>query len=372
MRVLVVGTGGGIVSGISTAADQMVRRLQEQGIDVERLVVGDARRRSPNRTNAENVRAALRDAANSFRKARTFDADVLWIHTFGVPILPVVKALALVIAGRLAGARPVVHLHAFGLEDALDEGGWVLAKALRLLDALSSLVVVLYGGAAEAIRLRTGARSVAVLENAVPVPAKSAPWPDSDPFVVLFVGGLVERKGLPALVQAMDLLTDLDVQLRLVGGAGEDGGETVVALRPVLKRLHELHRLVQLGELPQDEVRDQLRRGHVLVLPSSAEGMPMAVLEAMAEGRPVIVSCAGNMGQVVSEAGAGLVLDSVSSDSIASAVRSLAGDPIRAREIGRAGREHVRALERQSTEKLLRLLRRVASGSNVVVREARS
>ncbi|MBW3630941.1 MAG: glycosyltransferase, partial [Gemmatimonadetes bacterium] len=53
------------------------------------------------------------------------------------------------------------------------------------------------------------------------------------------------------------------------------------------------------GELDASGVRAELRAAHLFVLPSEAEGMPIAMLEAMAEGRPVLVTDAGNMRSVV-------------------------------------------------------------------------
>ena len=47
MKVLVVGTGGSIVSGISTAADEMVRTLPAFGHEAQRLNAGEQMRRRP-------------------------------------------------------------------------------------------------------------------------------------------------------------------------------------------------------------------------------------------------------------------------------------------------------------------------------------
>lgn len=327
MKVLVVGTGGSIVSGISTVADQLAQALRAEGHEAERLNAGDHMRRRANALNLENVTAVAADAAAVFRRARRARADVVWIHTFGLPTLPAIRALVMVAAARMAGRPAVVQLHAFGLERFVAEAGWPLRAVLRALAVLSRALVVSHERAAEALGTLTGGRPVHVLPNWVELPAAPEALPPQPPLRLVFVGGLVRRKGAPQLLEAMRQLDGDAVELRMVGGAGEDGEEALARLRASAADLVAAGRVGFAGELGPAGVRAELRAGHVLVLPSEAEQMPVAVMEALGEGRPVLVTDAGNMKAMVDEFGCGWVLADRDPATIAAAVRRVAADP---------------------------------------------
>ena len=327
MKVLVVGTGGSIVSGISTAADQMVTTLSAMGHSVERLNSGEQMRRRSNAVNFENVRAVLTDAVAVARRSRRAQADVVWIHTMGVPALPALRALAIAAAARATGRPVIVQFHAFGLERAVADGGQSVRMALRALAAVTTTMVVLHEAGAEAVRAATGSSTVGVLENWVDVPPEFTPLPPQPPLRLMFVGGIVRRKGVPQLVEAMRALADIPVQLRLVGGAGEDGPAALDRLRAGAHDLVATGRVTFAGEKDAEGVRAELRGTHLFVLPSEAEGMPISMLEAMAEARPVLVTDAGNMRSVVEESRCGWVLPDRDPATIAKCIRSIYDDP---------------------------------------------
>lgn len=360
MKVLVVGTGGEVVSGISTVADQMARTLEDRGIEVVRMSAGTVRRASPSRLNLANVRAVLQDSFNAWRSTREVRADIVWYHTFGVPALPALRAVVVALAARLGGARSVVHIHAYGLEDWIATGGRRLALALRGLDLVASRIVVLYDEAAKMMR-DVGVKGVEVLPNWADLPSEPTP-PPAPPFVVVFVGGLVERKGVIALAEAVELLDDVQVQVRLIGGGGEDGGRTQALLRQRFSSLITKGALQLVGELSPAEVRSELRRAHALALPSSQEGTPMAVLEAMAEARPVIVSRAGNMETLVERSRAGVVLPRVDGSAVAESIRYLLESDSRMAELGRSGHRHALESSAESIRTLIDLIDAVGVG----------
>jgi glycosyltransferase involved in cell wall biosynthesis len=328
MKVLVVGTGGSIVSGISTAADQMARTLPGMGYTAERITTGVQMRRRANRLNFENVRAVLADAVAVARRARRGKADVVWIHTFGMPTLPAARALAIVLGARVAGRPAVVHFHAFGLEDFVARGGRPLRLVVRALGRLAGALVVVHEAAAEALGGIAVGAPVHVLCNWVAVPDRPPPLPPQPPLRLVFVGGLVRRKGARQLIEAMRALDDLPVDLRLVGGAAEDGQDALASLQGAAADLVASGRVSFAGERDAEGVRAELRAGHLLVLPSEAEGMPIAMLEALAEGRPVLVTGVGGMRTVVEETGCGWILPDRQAATIATHVRRIADDPI--------------------------------------------
>ena len=120
--------------------------------------------------------------------------------------------------------------------------------------------------------------------------------------VALFVGRLdVTYKRLDAAVRALSQARWL---LVLVGPDFRDGRRQVVALA---QRLGVADRVVHCGPLRGRALAGALAAADVFVLPSRAEGLPMALLEALAHGVPAVVSPAVERAVPVAAAGAGWV-----------------------------------------------------------------
>ena len=346
MKVLVVGTGGALgASGITTMADQMTRTLTQMGHEPTRLVAGGRRRQRPNRLNIENVLAVLTEAAAVARAARRTRTDVVWLHTFGVPTLPATRTLVQVLAVRATGRPIIVQFHAFALAETVEHAGPAFRRLLRWIHRLSWRLIVLQPTDAAAMRSVVG-DGVAILPNWTEVDVRPEPLPPAPPFVILFVGALVRRKGLVELIESMRLLEDLPIRLRIVGGAGDDGPEFAKELRHQAADLVTSGRVTFVGQATRSEVHAELASAHLLVLPSRSEGMPMAVLEAMAQGRPVLVGDTGDLAAVVRGHGWGIVIGSQKPAVLASALRAATGDGSRLPEQGRRG--HQLSLDRFS------------------------
>jgi len=81
----------------------------------------------------------------------------------------------------------------------------------------------------------------------------------------------------------------------------------------------------------------------VFCLPSSAEGLPLVVLEAMAAGKPVVAAAVGGVPELVVDGETGLLVPAGDLDALQRALTDLLADPERARRLGEAGRARVRA-----------------------------
>jgi glycosyltransferase involved in cell wall biosynthesis len=90
-------------------------------------------------------------------------------------------------------------------------------------------------------------------------------------------------------------------------------------------------------------VRDPLASLDVLVQPSRADNLPLAILEAMAAGLPVIGTRTGGIPELVVDGETGLLVAPERPDELAAALDSLAESPERRAEMGRRGRERVQA-----------------------------
>jgi glycosyltransferase involved in cell wall biosynthesis len=114
-------------------------------------------------------------------------------------------------------------------------------------------------------------------------------------------------------------------------------------------RASVLERVVQLGlqrqvSLPghlSDPAKHQaLAQADLLVLPSWAEGQPLAVLEAMAWAVPVVATNVGDVPDMLA-CGAGTVVPPRAPMELARAIECIVEDRSTARRMGELGRAHV-------------------------------
>jgi glycosyltransferase involved in cell wall biosynthesis len=104
---------------------------------------------------------------------------------------------------------------------------------------------------------------------------------------LIFVGQLIERKGVDILLQALaSLLGDYPrLQLAIVG----DGRERE-SLQGASIRLGIANRVQFEGVIPADQIPARISQTNLLVLPSRWDGWGMVVNEALMTGVPVLVS----------------------------------------------------------------------------------
>jgi len=114
--------------------------------------------------------------------------------------------------------------------------------------------------------------------------------------VLLYVGRLDIRKGLPQLIAAAALLRPQWKDLRCyIVGDGPDRPMLIDAIK--LRDAQDYITLVP--PCPTQEVALWMAAANLLTLPSYAEGCPNVVLEALACGRPVVASNVGGIPEIM-------------------------------------------------------------------------
>jgi glycosyltransferase involved in cell wall biosynthesis len=158
--------------------------------------------------------------------------------------------------------------------------------------------------------------------------------------VVLFLGRLVEKKGLDLLVRAFARTAAQHPDALLVIAGPDDEN-----LQPRLVALAEKEgigdKVVFTGLLLGEDKLAALAAADVWALASHTEAFTIAVIEALAAGLPIVVSPAVNLAGEVERAGAGLVSES-SPDAFAGALSYLLADDSRRARYGERAREFAR------------------------------
>lgn len=125
-------------------------------------------------------------------------------------------------------------------------------------------------------------------------------------FNILFLGNVIERKGLHILLQAIRLLT-FDFRLEIVGSLTTD--PLHVKRMQDFVAVHGLSSIVCFhGSLNNQPLKDKLKSAHVLVVPSSYEGFGIVYLEGMGFGLPAIGTTLGAAGEVIEDGVTGFLI----------------------------------------------------------------
>src|SRR5437016_5809838 len=174
------------------------------------------------------------------------------------------------------------------------------------------------------------------------------------PFTVLFVGRLVERKGVSHLVDAVSLLLPgADVRLVIVG----DGPERARIEGRVRERGLD-GRVAVRGQVSDAELQAAYAGADAFVLPAvvdrrgDTEGLGVVLLEAMNHRVPVIASAIGGITDIVEDGVSGLLVPPGDATALAAALERLARAPDLSVSLGDAG--YRRLHERFSWEAITR------------------
>jgi glycosyltransferase involved in cell wall biosynthesis len=145
---------------------------------------------------------------------------------------------------------------------------------------------------------------------------------------ILFVGRLVERKGVRFLIQAMaKIQKDIRHNLYIVGD-GPDREE----LEQLVRHLDLRNRITFTGYITDKALAQRFKRASFFVLPAvydkkgDIEGLGVVLIEAMAYSKPVIASRAGGIVDIVQDTINGFLVPPGDVDALASSMKKLAAD----------------------------------------------
>ncbi|BAU10058.1 glycosyl transferase, group 1 family protein [Leptolyngbya sp. NIES-3755] len=165
---------------------------------------------------------------------------------------------------------------------------------------------------------------------------------------IVCVGRLCEAKGQLLLIEAIKpiVAAGIPIKLVLVG----DG-----AIRPQIEAMitaADLQNHVEItGWASNEEVRKQILAARALVLPSFAEGLPVALMESLALHRPVISTYIAGIPELVTPNQSGWLVPSGSISDLTDAIKSAITLPPEVLEqMGRTGAERVARHHDAATE----------------------
>ena len=142
-------------------------------------------------------------------------------------------------------------------------------------------------------------------------------------FVFVFIGRLVNDKGINELVNAFSRLTEFqpNVKLLLIGHVK---GESDVLPEHTWHTIETHKSILFVG--PQNDVRPFLALSDALVFPSYREGFPNVVLEAGAMGLPCIVTDINGCNEIITHGENGMIIPSKDEKALLQAMTTFVTD----------------------------------------------
>ena len=128
---------------------------------------------------------------------------------------------------------------------------------------------------------------------------------DTNVLQLLCIGRLCEQKGPMLLLEALPFLIESGISLHLTfAGDGE--------LRSDMESFISQHQLSQhvtiTGWVDSKTIRELLNNASLMVLPSFAEGLPVAIMEALALKVPVLTTHINGIPELIEDGESGLLI----------------------------------------------------------------
>lgn len=297
MKVVVTGTRGipNVLGGVETHCEELFPRIAAKGVDVTVIrrssYVHDALTEwngvqlvdvaTPKKKSFEAIIHTFR----AILKAKKLHADIVHIHAIGPALL--------VPFARLLGMKVVFTHH--GPDYDRDKWGTAAKTMLKLGERMGTKfaneVIVISEVINDILVRKYGRRDCHLVYNGVPAPDRVL---ETDylselgvaPHTYVFaMGRFVPEKNFHHLIRAFAALRQQKYKLVLAGDA-----DFADEYSRELKLLARENGVVLTGFVKGKKLHELLTHARCFVLPSSHEGLPIALLEAMSYDLPVIVS----------------------------------------------------------------------------------
>lgn len=307
MKIVVTGTRGipDVMGGVETHCEELFPRIARMGHEVtvirRKSYVHDALTEwkgvklvdaeTPKKKSFETIIHTFR----AVNRARKLGADVLHIHAIGPALLTPYA--------RLLGMKVVFTHH--GPDYDRDKWGAIAKTILKLGERMGCLfankVIVISGIINDLIVRKYGRRDAHLIYNGVPKP-DFTDYPEyfkelgiEEGKYILGMCRFVPEKNLHHLVEAFERIKDEKLKIKSSSAsniklvlAGDTDFEDDYSRS--LKEQARKAGVVLTGFVKGRKLHSLLTHARCFVLPSSHEGLPIALLEAMSYRLPVIVS----------------------------------------------------------------------------------
>lgn len=355
-KILIVGPFPPTVGGITTCMEQLMNsKLKEQyefiPFTTTRPTVGARRDATDYSILFKMGKRHLFNAVKAtIRHVLSFPAILLMkkpviIHIHTTDYLNFWESTTYIVVSKLLSKKSIVHIHAPYFEDFYNKSGSVAKTLIRNLLGMADKIIVLSPKTKHFFHRIVQTSRISVLSNTTEIPNRSIKESvdnrnPSDPVKVLFIGSEeAKRKGFYDVLKAIPAVVDKCGSNVLFLFAGKYDLEKQKEIREA----ETLYKNVRhLGYLEKNEFITVRLTSDIYVLPSYAEGLPIAMLEAMASGLPVISTKVGSIPEVIEEGVNGFLITPGDFRALAEKIVTMANDKTLRQKMGKRNVEKIR------------------------------
>lgn len=237
-----------------------------------------------------------------------------------------VRKGALVVFSRAIGAKVFLHLHAVTLHKTFHNAHGILKFLIAFPFRISTRNIVLGQVWKNWLvdELKVDGCKVDVLRNGVSVPTLGADDRSVYKKVsILFLGNLMERKGIGDLIAALSMLPAGVADWHLIVAGGGD----VEKYRDLCAHIGLSGKISFLGWVDRQRSLSLLAASDILVLPSYDEGLPLVILEAMGSGAAVVCTPVGSIPEFLRDRETAVFVEPGDSTALSRILAELVDDP---------------------------------------------
>jgi glycosyltransferase involved in cell wall biosynthesis len=247
------------------------------------------------------------------------------------------RKLILTHCARALGCTYVLHLHDY--DYAADYAGRSRRQQSRIRRMFLHANCVIALGERDRSTLHSllgvAADRVMVIHNCVPDPGMRDTHDERAPLIV-FLGRLSERKGVSELLHALSHETMRSLHWRAVLA----GDGPIEDYRRRASALGLAERVDMPGWLDAGSIQALCAHADILVLPSHAEGLAMAVIEGLSHGLAVVTTRVGAHEEAIVDGETGVFVPVGDRQALAKTLALLIRDPAERGRLSANGRAH--------------------------------
>lgn len=175
-------------------------------------------------------------------------------------------------------------------------------------------------------------KTVHILHNSVNMrQASPMPEPSKGPIIAAYAGAVVKGKGIETIIDALALLRDVKIRLRICGKGNPDYRDQL-RRRAIARNVMERIDWKQNSESPYESISG----AHFVVLPSvDREAFGMSNIDAMAAARPQICCPTGAQPEYLEDGRTAIFVPPADASALTSAMQKLASDKSLREQMGR-------------------------------------
>lgn len=273
------------------------------------------------------------------------DFEVAHLHTlFQWPTTAAARIAQSAAIPYVVAPRGMLEKGLFRRRSRMVKSAWIALFEQRTLERASAIHATSEREVAEAKAFGFQLPRVFVVPNGVDIESDESGAVNpvigriiSERPYLLFLGRINWKKGLDRLIES---LQHLPATRLVVAGGDEDNYRTVLQTLAVRRGVGG--QIMFTGPAYGADKSALLHHAAALVLPSYSENFGNVVLEAMAAGCPVVTTPEVGAAAIVQETGSGIVSDGTAVH-LADTIRALLASQFLRNEMGRRGREAVKA-----------------------------